>query len=339
LGDEGGQADALRWLAKAVEGEPQFKSLTEQSLAIARRIGDPNRTGLALYHLGQASDFEEGHREIARMQYQEALALFEQAGNTLLIAQVYINLSGLALAEENALAARSFAERSLALYTALDSKLGRIMALANLAHAYALQGDYPAAERVWHESLRRARDLGAIGWIAQILDIGGDILRAAGNYAGAEAAYLEGLELTQRTNNQELSAHQAAGLGRVRLQQQQFAQAAALFAESLVQAMQIANPPLACLISGVAALALGRGAAIQAARWVGVVEQLSPEQRGANWYLDRRDYERDCATLQHHLDAATLSAALAAGRVLAPEAATAEVLAYAQAVAAEAAPA
>lgn len=138
----------------------------------------------------------QGDLDAARGYYKEALALQRSLGDPRSIARATYNLSFTFFVRPDDFGrARALAEESLALYTRVADEAGvaRVhWALASLTH---YEGDYQAARHYLDLCLpafRRLDDSFSLGWA---LHLAGVLAMKAGDFAGARAAFREGLSL------------------------------------------------------------------------------------------------------------------------------------------------
>ncbi|MDQ2783406.1 MAG: tetratricopeptide repeat protein [Chloroflexota bacterium] len=139
-------------------------------------------------------------------------------------------------------AARSLHEESLALYRALDDRLGIANALENLGLVAREQGDYAAAAALHAESLTIRRALGDRRGIAGCLNNLGLVARDQGDYLAARALFAEGLAIHRDLSDPQGIANALSNLGMVAYWLRDYATAQALHAESLAIRRALGDP-------------------------------------------------------------------------------------------------
>jgi tetratricopeptide (TPR) repeat protein len=188
---------------------PSASGLHEESLALHRRMGDPNSIAYAANNLANAA-VQQGDYARARSLYEESLELAGGAGDTPASAFALINLADVVARQGDLEAARALFEKSIATFReqgnswgiafALDSfglvarrhgglhsaltflglakvlsqglgdERGVARALAHLAELAGLEGDTAEAAKLYRESLAIRQRLGDLPGIATGLE-------------------------------------------------------------------------------------------------------------------------------------------------------------------------
>jgi len=133
-------------------------ALHGESLAIHRRLGDPDRIAESLRHLGNVAD-EMADYDAAVAHYDEALAIWRAADNRWGVAATLNNLGLVALRRGRLPAAENYLEESLARFRELGTDWAVAVTLANLGDAALARGAGAEARQRMADSLRLAREL------------------------------------------------------------------------------------------------------------------------------------------------------------------------------------
>jgi tetratricopeptide (TPR) repeat protein len=232
LGDAAQTATALCELALFFQRDPQVKrAMCEESLALFRALGDQRSVGQVLVSLGTGCYEDDLPR--ARALCQEGLAVFRQLGVKTPIAWCLVHLGDLAYLQGDYPAARSHAEESLALFQAVGDRLGMSCSLNRLGRLALVAGRHEQARFYQEQALEIARELGAPRDMAWILTHLGDIAQAEGDRTRAAACYEQVLEICHLLADRWQGSHALIGLAGLAEQESRWEQAAALFAEIL----------------------------------------------------------------------------------------------------------
>jgi tetratricopeptide (TPR) repeat protein len=141
------------------------RALDEESLSLARELGDPSTTANALSGMGIIAR-KRGDLAEAQALYEESLTLFRELGDSASIASSHFALGMVALRRGDADQAWSLGQESLAYNRETGNPLGMAHPLGLLGEVAALRGDYEQAAALLRESLTLARDVGGILQIA-----------------------------------------------------------------------------------------------------------------------------------------------------------------------------
>ncbi len=200
----------------------------------------------------------------------------------------------------------AFAERCLAVSTALHDRYGVADALLRLAFTALNRQDYDRATRLVEQSLALYREVGATKDVALALSTLGTVARHRGDVSGALAAYDEALGIATRAGDQTRVAYVTWALAAVASQQGDHDRAATLHTRALILSREIEYRMIAAAcLEGLADVAVSRGRLARAARLLGA----AAAHREA---LGLRMLPADCAA--HEARIASLRAAWGSGR-------------------------
>lgn len=166
----------------------EARSRVEESLAIAREIGDKDRIAAALVLLGTISS-DQGDRAYARKCYEESLVISEELGNALRLSNALGSLAVLHGSEGNLDAAEAMFERSLALSRRQGNRSNVAANLCNLSLVAIRRGAVDGARVSLSEALFIAEDVGANSLGLAVLGIAATLEAAAGNWNRAARIY------------------------------------------------------------------------------------------------------------------------------------------------------
>ncbi len=141
----------LGFLALHEEGDPARATvLWGEGLALARRVGDPDRFGLSLTILGFAA-LLEGDPERARALCEEALASSreEASGVRTFISEAFVNLGLAVLAQGEHERARASFKEALVIAQEVGIKASIMNALEGMASLAGAEGDPTRAVHLW----------------------------------------------------------------------------------------------------------------------------------------------------------------------------------------------
>ncbi|HEU5097884.1 MAG TPA: tetratricopeptide repeat protein [Roseiflexaceae bacterium] len=255
-------------------------ALFEESLAVARTVGDQHTQAHVLILL--------------------ALVVLSQQGN---------HAHVLALLEEG-----------LALSKTLGDKRTTAYALFGLGRLAYYQEDYVRAAQLYAESLALYQELGHIDYISIVLSNLGLIALAQGDYTRATELLLADLAACQRLRNNRGGAWALYHLGSIALEQGDHAQAQAYYTESLMLRWELGDRRgIADCLEGLAALASIRGQAESAAQLCGAAEVLWKAIGDARVPANQMRYQRTVAAALAGLGEEQFMASKAAGQQLSLE--------------------
>jgi predicted ATPase len=305
--------------------------LRAESLSVARELGDPRSTAMALLGLG-SHPLRHFGAHARKTVLDECLPIGRTLGDRWIIARSLLTLGWDAHERGDRTAARALGEESLAAGRELGD--GDCLCLSFIGMAYwAYVGGEFAAARAFHEGcLACARRIGHQWAIAGSLINLGEVARCQGDYEAATAFYNECIP-TYRAMGEIAFASLLSNFGYAALGQGDYRRAAALFGQGmkLAQAKENWSGVIFCL-RGLAGVATAAGpnpeGAHRAARLLGAAEDVP----GVDVDLsrdpaDRADYDRIVAATRAALTAEAFAAAWAEGRATSLESAIALALA------------
>ncbi len=154
-------------------------ALSEESLALCRRLGDTRGTSRALNTLALVAH-DRGHYGRATALYEESLALNRELGDTWAVAAILNNLGVLVQDVGDDGRATALQEQSLRLRRELGDTAGIASTLGNMGLLALDRGDYGKALALHGDSLRLKRDLGDRRGMAQTMEEMAQVARAVG---------------------------------------------------------------------------------------------------------------------------------------------------------------
>jgi non-specific serine/threonine protein kinase len=211
-------------------------------------------------------------------------------------------------------------EESLALRRELGDEVSIAGSLNNLGVAFDMRGDHARARELYEECLAVSRKLGEPYRIASALMNLGIVTRQQGDPDGAAAFYEESLALMREMGNTRGVAIGLLNLGHARQDQGAADRAAACYRESLslYRGLQDRQGAARCL-QGLAAVAIGCGDAVRAARLCGAAAALRTAVGVQLPATGRARFDEIVAAARAALDEAQFAAAWAAGQALSLE--------------------
>jgi class 3 adenylate cyclase/tetratricopeptide (TPR) repeat protein len=203
LGHREGEAFALAQLGWRLhllgENANQVLSYLEESLAIARDIGDRGREMMALLMLGvlQASQHDLA---LSSEYYEQSLAIAEEINNYPFISWSLMSLAQNACNMGDLISAKAKSRRALA----VARKEGRLQTQAQSLHwlgmVELMMGEYDTAAISLEQGLSLAREVGDSRFEYKILALQGAAQLIQGNVVGAWSHYWQCLEICQEKN-------------------------------------------------------------------------------------------------------------------------------------------
>jgi DNA-binding CsgD family transcriptional regulator len=177
----------LGWIASTRDDYPRATSLLEESLALAREVGDKVRLAFSLAALALTTLrlADQSTYPRVRSLLEESLALFREERYE---AGIPWSLYGLGLwhfRQGDPATARSLLEESLALFRALRARLYITYALYQLGRVAARQGDLTAAYAFYQESLALFQELDDQRSVAACLEGWASVVARRGEAAWA----------------------------------------------------------------------------------------------------------------------------------------------------------
>ena len=188
------------WLAFSAGGNAKAQSLFAESLALARALGDPRATAMALHGAGQTAQIQ-GNYDQARELYEESLALFRELADHQEIAWSLHHLGKLACEQGDNDGARALLEECLALFRAIGHAWGIALVLRHRGYIAYLQGDAALAMNCYQEALALDQKLGDTANSVWTLGCLAEMAAAQADYAQTAALFAEGLKLARNVGD------------------------------------------------------------------------------------------------------------------------------------------
>jgi predicted ATPase len=183
LGDKTGVAIAMNALGSFAREQgkvEQAQTLFEGSLEFWRELGDPINLARGISNLAYIVRLR-GDFARAQQLYDESMAIFRQLQDPAGIAWTIDGLGDLERDKGDTAKAHSLYEESLRLFRGLGDQRGAATALADLGTLACAQNDHAAAHALFAESMRAFQEIGYKRGIARLLEC----------FAGAAAALSE----------------------------------------------------------------------------------------------------------------------------------------------------
>jgi predicted ATPase/DNA-binding XRE family transcriptional regulator len=190
----------LRAIALAVVGTMDYtqgdyessESHLQESLELAKRMGDKVRAALAVYILGLLA-LNGQEAEAARSRLEEALSLYLEIGDDQMVSSVRSHLGVLLLNQGDLDRATAMMEEGLGLARKLGDRLGINNALYLLAQVAQAEGDHGLAARRFEEGVRLSEEIGDranVGYflegLAVVAGVQGKVERSARLFGAAD---------------------------------------------------------------------------------------------------------------------------------------------------------
>jgi predicted ATPase/class 3 adenylate cyclase len=266
------------------------QTLWNESLALAREVQDSYSIGMAVQGVGQIAE-DQGDYDQAHELYDEGLRLFRELGDSEEIGWSLYHLCSLARQQGDYVQAQALGEESLAHLREIGHRWGIAVLLQHLGYVANAQGDTSRAAQHFQEAIALFRDMGDRMWIASAAADLGEIVLLQADYTRAVDLFRTSLPLFRDLGHEQGIGWCLRALGRVATAQERLEQAARLF--------------------GAAETLIDTG-------------QMHVESS------QRKEWDRNIATLHARMDEVTFAAAWAAGRAMSLEAAIEEALGEAE---------
>jgi predicted ATPase len=220
------------------------ETLYEQSLAIAKHLGERSLQAKVLIGLGKIAELNQGNFEGARSHFQSALELARESGDKVCWADALLQLGTLSLEGANYQYARTCYETSATLYDELGNQQGRAKSLTNLATVLTYLGELHKAHALNVEGLELFRSIGdRHGMGIALLNLGMDACETGRQQEGTNY-YQESLQLFRDLGDKRMVSHLLNNLGGNFQKLAEPDQAQSLLEESLAIQQQIGDVSL-----------------------------------------------------------------------------------------------
>ncbi|MBI4280283.1 MAG: tetratricopeptide repeat protein [Armatimonadetes bacterium] len=220
------------------------ETLGQESLALARQLGDRRGTASCLNVLGLAACRIEKYGR-AKTLGEESLALSREAGDRLGVAAALAVLGFVARGERDYARAWAMLEESAGLFRALGDGLSTALVLSNLGLVARDQGRYHEASKILEDTLKQFQDLRDRFGIAFTLNNLAIVAWNQGDHLAAEAFFKESLRLRRQLEEKRGIATCLVGLAAIAGARSEPQRAATLFgaAEVLRESRGMPLPP------------------------------------------------------------------------------------------------
>jgi predicted ATPase/class 3 adenylate cyclase len=198
-------------LADVLSDYPRSTARYEESLTIARALGDKRAIAMALDGLAHEAQ-RVGRIAEARPLIEESVALLREVGDEPSIAR---SLGGLAWLAGNYTKARALWNENLAIRRRLGNRESVGWSVIQVGHATQGEGDYAAARAAYEESLSIGRHLGYKRMIARSLTQLGEVALLEGKVAEARGLFEETLPIWEEIGHKSGLRDSLRGLGDV----------------------------------------------------------------------------------------------------------------------------
>lgn len=320
------------WLAFDREDLASERALWEESLQVARELGDRSMIGMALQGVGEVLHAEDHYDEAIRC-FHESLAIFYQLDNIEEAAWALDHLGRVACAIDQYQAASAYFAESLALFERIQHPWGLSLALFNCGYCAQMLGALEQAERYFDRSIVIYQKLGHQRSVGRLLNELGCVAWLRGNRQRAAQCFAESLAICREQTYRWGSANVLYNHGCLALVAAQPQTAAAYFRESLVNfhhmRLAVLGPAIALCIQGLAEAARQEGTLERAARLYAAAQRII-ETSGHRRHREciAYDYQAGLALLRAQLGEQALAAIWVPGGQLTLEEAIAEALGY-----------
>ena len=226
-GDLGGEAQAFHATAEVPLNQGDLKlakTLYQQALAIARKIGDKRATARELGNIGlifaQEGDFATGEKI-----YGEALADFRDVGDKHGMSVVTGNTGDIFHAEGKLGDALAEYRDALVLAHEVGHRSSEGIDIQLIGNVLADQGDLSSAMQMYQQASAIQREIDDTSYYAATLVSIGRVRRQRGDSDGAKKAYQESLALRERLGEKGTAAETKVALAELACDSGQPAQA------------------------------------------------------------------------------------------------------------------
>jgi predicted ATPase/class 3 adenylate cyclase len=172
------------------------QDVLEEALATARQMGDKHYVATSLIDLGNLAHVRSDIKAAAEL-YQEGLALFREMGDESHISRTLNNLGSIAVSEARYDRAESLFKESLAHFEAIGDKRSIAGTLNNLAEVARRQGDEEHAENLYEESQKLAEEVGDKLSTAIAMENRADLARSRDDHRSAGSLYRQAFAVYQ----------------------------------------------------------------------------------------------------------------------------------------------
>ncbi len=243
VGDKSAAATSLRRLGTIAlqAGEPtSAKQKCEESLALVRELKDRAGIALSLHQLGMVAQ-TAGDRTGAKQRYEESLPIAKEVGDRTTAAASLHQLGILAQEAGDSVTAKQRYEDSVAIAKDGGDRTAVALSLHNLGAIVLSAGDPAAAKQKYEESLAISKERGDRTAMAKALHQLGMVAQDAGNYGAAVQRYEESLALDRELGDKNGISKSLHNLGMVMQDTGDYTGAKLNYEESLAVARELGD--------------------------------------------------------------------------------------------------
>jgi tetratricopeptide (TPR) repeat protein len=213
LGDPRATADALAFMGwMALDDDPKGAApLFEESLALRRAIGDPGEIARSLNDLGSLA-YRRGEFDLAHHYYTECVSLHQQSGRTAAVVNGLLNLGLVTLPKGEYEASERCFAAGLQVARELGDGEHASEALKSLGLLAYHRADFAAARACWEEQLHLLEERKDLPGVADALASLGQVARRLGEDAAARRLGEESLAMARATGQTGAIEHASRAL-------------------------------------------------------------------------------------------------------------------------------
>jgi predicted ATPase/class 3 adenylate cyclase len=266
------------WFAQRMWDQEVARKLSDESVALFRKLGNEIGTAFSLCVLGIISATLSSDYEQSTQYIRTSLDIFKRAGNQWGVSSALRELGFAVDLQGDFIQAQKFYEQSLLICKEIGDQAGMAHSLFIMGESIACQGNPTHAMKLYEEALEFAKAVRSKPTTANIVTGMGHVASYSGDYQGGRQLLEEAMEIHRKMGDR-------AGVGRAlrylawtaRLQGDYF-KARSLYLEclQLLQRMQNKEGIIATLIH-IGNLLLVQGSPEKFVRMLGVFERAYPE--------------------------------------------------------------
>jgi len=185
------------FLHALVGDEERAETLLQQSLDLARSVGDNSRAARSLSVLGLLSFFQNDMRRALSL-FEESAELAREADDLWCLADALGTLGSIYPLHGKVALAESVGSEALAIARRSGDRQGIRMALFGLSLTAARRGDLKTARTLGEEGLAVCRDIGDLWFVSYFLWVLATVATASGDYETARAQAQESLDVARK---------------------------------------------------------------------------------------------------------------------------------------------
>lgn len=271
-----------------------------QSLALYQAMGDRRGMAEQFNDLGVLA-IHRRNNAAAQEYMEQCLALCQENNDQEGMATCLSNLGFLAIRHGNYLSARSYLEQSLTLFQLMDHKKGIAMVLTNLGIVASYQDDHALARHYFEQGLVITRTTGLREREITCLYQLGKLMMAQGDLPGAERAFKQCFATAGSVEVHMTLAYSLAHLAIISLHRNQEDIANATLRKGWETSNTLPLHSRLIVLIATARLWILKGKPIQAARWLGLIENYAdPSVKMTDIQRDLRIAHSECVAATSH---------------------------------------